>query len=117
MAKRNKKKTTEDGAGFYDDKGNWVDLEWGDGAKKKGLDPAKARLIGIGTGLAILVAGAVWLIAADNAKPRARKKVEKQEEVVSARMRNFKMAAKVDTTRVATVWDFSEDILKLDRKI
>lgn len=74
-------------------------------------------MIGLGTGLAILVAGAAYFIAADNAKPRVRKKIEKKEEVVSSGMRHFKMAAKVDTTRVATVWDFSEDILKLNRAI
>jgi hypothetical protein len=119
MAKRKpkQKKSGQDGAGFYDDDGNWVDLEWGDGPKKQGLDPAKARLIGIGTGLAILVGSAAWFIAADNAKPRARKKVEKKEEVASGGMRHFRKGVKADTTRVATVWDFSEDILKLDRAV
>jgi len=33
-------------------------------------------------------------------------------------MRHFKMAEDApDTTRVSTIWDFSEDILKLDRKV
>ena len=57
------------------------------------------------------------IIASDNAKPRARKKVDKREEVVTSGTRQFRKAAKVDTTRVTTVWDFSEDILKLDRAI
>lgn len=117
MAKRKRKKPGQSGAGFYDDDGNWVDLEWGDGPRKQGLSPAKARMIGIGTGLAILVGAAGYFIAADNAKPRVRKKVEKQEEVVSDGTRNFRMAAEVDTTRVSTVWDFSQDILKLNRTI
>ena len=117
MGKRKRPKKGQDGAGFYDDDGNWVDLEWGSGPRKKGLDPAKARMIGVGTGLAILVGAAAYLIAADNAKPRARKKVVEKEEVVSTGMRNFRMAAEVDTTRVSTVWDFSEDILKLNRSI
>ena len=71
----------------------------------------------MGTGLAILVGAAAFYISTDNAKPRAHKKVEKQEEVDTGGMRQFRMAAKVDTTRVATVWDFSEDILKLDRAV
>ena len=115
MAKRRKKTAKGDGAGFYDDKGNWVDLEWGDGPKKTGLDAAKARIIGIGTGLAILVAGAAYYIATDNAKPRVRRKIQKKEEVVSSGMRHFRKGVKVDTTHVATVWDFSQDILKLDK--
>jgi len=117
MAKRKRKKSGDSGAGFYDNDGNWVNLERGDKPKKKGLDSAKARLIGMGTGLAILVGAAAFYISTDNAKPRVRKKEEKMKEVVAGGMRNFRMAAKVDTTRVATVWDFSEDILKLDRAV
>lgn len=118
MAKKRKKKSGQDGAGFYDDDGNWVELEWGDGKKKGKMDAARARMIGVGTGLAILIAGTAYFIAADNAKPRVRKKEKKQEEVVTGGMRHFKMAEDApDTTRVSTVWDFSEDILKLDRKI
>lgn len=117
MAKRRRKKSAKSKAGFYDNDGNWVDLDWSDGPKKKGMDPAKVRLVGIGSGLAVLVVGAALFIAADNAKPRVRKKVVKKDEVVTQGMRNFRQAAKADTTRVATVWDFSEDILKLDRAI
>ncbi len=103
-----------DGAGFYDDKGNWVDLEWGDRPKETGLDAAKVRIIGIGTGLSILLAGAAYYIATDNGKPPIRREIQKKEEVVSSGMRHFRKGVKVDTTRVATVWYFSKDILKLD---
>ena len=113
MAKRGKKTAKGDGAGYYDDDGKWVDLEWGNRPKKTGLDAAKARIIG--TGLAILVAGAAYYIATDNVKPRVRRKIQKKEEVVSSGMRHFRKGVKVDTTRVATVWDFSQDILKLDK--
>lgn len=118
MAKKRKKNSGQEGAGFYDDDGNWVDLEWGNGKKKGKLDAARARMIGIGAGLAILIAGTAYFIVADNAKPRVRKKEKAKEEVVTGGMRHFKMAEDApDTTRVSTIWDFSEDILKLDRKV
>ena len=116
MAKKRKKKPGQEGAGFYDDDGNWVDLEWGDGKKKGKLDAARAKVIGIGAGLAILIGGTAYFIAADNAKPRLRKK--EKEKVLTGGMRHFKMAEEApDTTRVSTIWDFSEDILKLNRKV
>ena len=94
MAKRRKRTSKGDGAGFYDDKGNWVDLEWGDSPKKTGLDPAKDRIIGIGTGLAILVGGAAYYIATDNAKPRVRRKIEKKKRWSQAGCGTFEKARK-----------------------
>ncbi|SVD20525.1 uncharacterized protein METZ01_LOCUS373379, partial [marine metagenome] len=38
-------------------------------------------------------------------------------EVVGGKIRNFRKTVKVETTYVATVMDFSEDILKLNSKI
>ena len=117
MAKRGKKAPKGKGAGFYDDDGNRVDFEWGDSPGKARLDPARAKKIGIAAVLAILVAGAAYFIVLDNARPRARKQIRVQEEVVSDGMRHFRKAAKVDTTRVSTIWDFSQDILQLDRAV
>ena len=42
---------------------------------------------------------------------------KKIEEVVAGGTRNFRKTVKVDTTYVATVWDFSEDILKLNKAV
>jgi len=67
--------------------------------------------------LAILVAGAAYFIVTDNAKPRAQNKVHYQEEVVASETRHFRKIAKADTTRVATVGNFSQDILKLDKAV
>lgn len=126
MAKRKKSKAGQEDVGFYDDDGNWVDLELGDSKKKKGLNTTKAKIIGIGTGLAILAATSAYFISVDNAKPKAQKKEErqvdhkiekKQVEVVGDKIRDFRKTVKVDTTHVATIRDFSEDILKLNSKI
>ena len=96
---------------------NWVDVDWSDPPRETGLDDTRAKKIGIWMGLIILVAGAAYFIANDNAKPRLQKKVRTQEEVVASGMRHFHVTARADTTRVATVWDFSRDILKLDKAV
>ena len=129
MAKRKKRKAGQEGAGFYDDDGNWVDLELGDSKNKKNLNAAKVKMIGIGAGLAIIAGASAYFISVDNPKPKAhkqeekqvaRKKEKKQVGVLGGRIRDFRKAVKIDTSHVATVatvWDFSEDILELNSKI
>ena len=115
MGKRRAKRGDTGKPGFYDEKGNFVELEWGADEKKPKMDPARVKQIGITAGLGVVLIIALVMFALTDHTPKKRRKVVNQEKVEPKYQIGRKAA--VDTTRVQTALRFSTDILQINKLV
>ena len=103
--------------GYFDEKGNVVELDFGEETKKPKMDPARVKQIGLtaGLGVVLVLVSALIMFATTDHTPKRRKKAVKQERVEPKYHIGRKAA--VDTTRVQTALTFSTDILEINRRV
>jgi ATP-dependent helicase YprA (DUF1998 family) len=114
MGKRRAKRGDTGRPGFYDEKGNFVELDWGADEKPK-MDPAKVKQIGITAGLGVVLVSALVMFAMTDHTPKRKQTLVKQEKVEPKYQIGRK--AVVDTTHVQTALTFSTDILKINKLV
>lgn len=113
MGKLRAKRRDTGKPGYFDEKGNVVELDFGEETKKPKMDPARVKQIGLTAGLGVV--SALIMFAMTDHTPKRRKKAVKQERVEPKYHIGRKAA--VDTTRVQTALTFSTDILEINRLV
>ena len=98
-----KRRAKRGDTGRPDEKGNFVELDWGADEKPK-MDPAKVKQIGITAGLGVVLVSALVMFAMTDHTPKRKQTLVKQEKVEPKYQIGRK--AVVDTTHVQTALTF-----------